>query len=76
MEQLTTEEIYDLFKNNTNLDPEFKGLILTRVNAMFQAMYNSVSDRKNETMQMVNTHGDVWQEEHNRFVTEYQRYHL
>jgi len=40
---------------------------------MCQAMYHAVRDP--ELMIMAEPHGDVWLEEHNRVVTEYQRYH-
>jgi hypothetical protein len=39
---------------------------------MCQAMYNAV--HKPEVMTMAEPHGDLWIEEHNRVVTEYQRY--
>jgi RecA-family ATPase len=73
--QLTYEEIVERFKNDKELNDGFKALMLTRLSAMCQAMYNSTSADKEKTMIFTNTHGDDWQEEHNRFVTEYQRYH-
>ena len=39
-----------------------------------QAMVNAVK-KPEKTMKMFDTHDDIWQEEHNRVVTEYQREH-
>lgn len=72
--QLTSEEIYNLFKDS-DLNEEFKNLILIRFNSLCQAMYNSVKNPE-RTMKILDTYGDNWIEEHNRFVTEYQRYNL
>jgi len=68
----TSEEIYKMF-DESDLPYEFKSLIMCRFNAMCQAMYNCVNNPE-KTMKMVDTYGDSWQEEHNRFVTEYQRH--
>ena len=71
-EVYTPEEIYKMF-NDSDLNQEFKNVINTRFNAICQAMYNAV--RKPERMSMAEPHGDLWVEEHNRVVTEYQRHH-
>ena len=71
-EGYTSEEIYKMF-NDSNLKQEFKVVINNRFNAMCQAMYHAVRDP--ELMVMAEPHGDVWLEEHNRVVTEYQRHH-
>jgi hypothetical protein len=71
-EAYTSEEIYKMF-NDSDLKPEFKVVIYNRFNAMCQAMYNAV--HKPEAMVMAEPHGDLWLEEHNRVVTEYQRHY-
>ena len=68
----TYDEIVDMFQDS-NLNAEFKDTILTRFNAMTQAMYNAATDAE-RTMKMLNTYGDSWAEEHNAVVTEYQKY--
>lgn len=70
--QFTSEEIYNLFKDS-DLNEEFKNLILIRFNSLCQAMYNCVKNPE-RTMKIQNTYGDNWVEEHNRVATEYQRY--
>ena len=67
----TAEEIFELFEKS-DLDSEFKSIIMIRFNAMCQGMYNAVIDPKGKMM-ISNTHGDMWVEEYNRLVTEYQR---
>jgi hypothetical protein len=69
----TTDEIYQMF-SDSNLNSDFKITIMNRFNALCQAMYNSVHQPQT-TMKIMNTHGDIWQEEHNRVVTEYQKYY-
>lgn len=60
---------------NSDLNPEFISVVRTRFNAMAQAMFNAVNEPE-KTMKMFNTHGDIWQEEHNRAAaTEYQRHY-
>ena len=68
----TAEEIYNMF-DESNISEEFKILILNRFNALCQAMYNCLHNPE-KTMKMQDSHADMWVEEHNRFVTEYQRY--
>jgi hypothetical protein len=68
---LTSDEIYKLF-SKSDLPDEFKSIIKCRFDSMCQAMYNAVYNK--ETMKMTDTHGDFWQEEHNRFVMEYQKF--
>ena len=70
-EGYTSEEIFTMF-NTSDLKQEFQIVINARFNAMCQAMYNAV--HKPELMVMAEPHGDLWIEEHNRVVTEYQRY--
>ena len=72
IEAYTSEEIYTMF-NDSDLKQEFKDIINQRHMALEQAMINAV--RKPEVMTMAEPHGDIWVEEHNRVVTEYQRYH-
>jgi hypothetical protein len=69
----TTDEIYQMF-SDSNLNSDFKITIMNRFNALCQAMYNSVHQPQT-TMKIMDTHGDIWQEEHNRVVTEYQKYY-
>ena len=71
-EAYTSEEIYTMF-NSSDLKQEFKDVINQRHMALEQAMINAV--RKPEVMTMAEPHGDIWVEEHNRVVTEYQRHH-
>ena len=68
----TSDEIYKMF-SSSELNDEFKSIIKARFDAMCQAMYNAANE-PDKTMKMFNTYGDIWQEEHNRFVVEYQRY--
>ena len=67
----TFEEIYDMF-SNSDLNFEFKNEIGNRFIGMVQAMYNAV--HKPESMVMVDTYGDSFQEAHNEVVTLYQKY--
>ena len=67
----SADEIVSIF-TDSSLDDEFKGVILARYNAILQGMYNAVHS-PNTTMKMQDTHKDLWVEEHNRVVTEYQR---
>ena len=67
----SADKIVTMFKNS-NLDHEFKLVILARYNAILQGMYNAVHN-PNTTMKMQDTHKDLWVEEHNRVVTEYQK---
>ena len=69
----TYDGIYEMLLKS-DLNPEFISVISTRFNAMAQAMVNAVKTPE-KTMKMFDTHGDIWQEEHNRVVTEYQRYY-
>lgn len=69
----SSEEIYEMFINS-DLDEEFKSVISIRFDALCQAMFNATHDSEN-TMQMQNSYGDPWQEEHNIFVTQYQRFY-
>lgn len=71
--RFTPSEIYTLFRDS-NLNEDFKSEVLTRFDALCQGMYNAVSDPQ-KTMTVENTHSDKWVEEHNRVVTEYQRYY-
>lgn len=71
METYTSEEIYQMFRES-DLKSEFKNIILARFDALCQGMYNAVNNPET-TMKMRDTHGDFWQEEHNRLVTEYQK---
>ena len=72
IEAYTSEEIHTMF-NDSDLNQEFKDIMNSRHGALEQAMYNAV--HKPEIMIMADSHGDLWIEEHNRVVTEYQRYH-
>lgn len=72
-ERFSPSEIYTMFRDS-NLNEDFKSDILTRFDALCQGMYNAVSDPQ-KTMIISDTHGDKWVEEHNRLVTEYQRYY-
>ena len=69
----SVDEIVNMFKASA-LDDEFKAVILARYDAILQGMHNAVSS-PDTAMIMSNTHGDVWVEEHNRVVTEYQKYY-
>lgn len=71
-EAYTNDELFTMF-NTSDLKQEFKDVIKQRYMGMQQAMINAV--RKPEVMVMAEPHGDVFVEEHNRVVTEYQRYH-
>lgn len=73
-QQYTEEQIVEMFSKDETIDFDFKNLILTRLNATKQAMYNCVHERE-KTMTCDDTHGDLWVEEHNRFVQDFQRYH-
>ena len=65
------DEIVRVFAES-DLDAEFKAVILARYDAILQGMHNAVSSPVT-AMIMSNTYGDVWVEEHNRVVTEYQK---
>jgi hypothetical protein len=67
----TADEIYDMFINS-DLNFEFKNEIGNRFIGMVQAMYNAV--HKPESMVMVDTYGDAFQEAHNEVVTLYQKH--
>jgi hypothetical protein len=67
----TGKEIESMFRNDESIDFDFRQLQLSRVGALHQAMYNCVTDKT--LMTMVDSYGDPWQEEHNRFVQDYQR---
>lgn len=69
----TTDEIYAMF-DNSDLNKEFKSIIKWRFDALCQAMVNVVQEPE-KTMTMSDTYGDEWVEEHNRFVTEYQKFY-
>ena len=69
----TSEEITEMFKKDDTLPQDFRREVLARLDATYQAMYNCVHARE-DTMHMVDTWSDRWQEEHNRFVTLYQHY--
>jgi len=68
----TYEEAIDLF-TAADLNEEFKGLMLLRLNALMHGLV--IAATAPEELVMMNTHGDNWFEELNRVVTEYQRYH-
>jgi len=72
-EKMTYAEIEEMFRSDDRFDEEFKSIILQRIASSFQVMYNLM--QSGGPMQMHDTHGDFFQEEHNRFVTEYQHYH-
>ena len=72
-ERFTPSEIYTMFLDS-NLNEDFKSEILIRFDALCQGMFNAVSDPQ-KTMTISDTHGDEWVKEHNRLVTEYQKYY-
>lgn len=72
--QLSGDEILERFAA-FDFEPtgdDFKAEMMCRVNASLQAMYSIMY----QPTQLVigDTHGDYWQEEHNRVVSLYQRY--
>jgi hypothetical protein len=66
---INREEIYNTFKES-ELNQEFKTLILNRFDSLCQAMYDCVHNPE-QTMKMPTNSGDG---EYNRFVTDYQKY--
>lgn len=71
----TVDEICDQFRNCEHLDPEFKSIVLTRLNAIAQSMYNAAHEPEKTMTSHSDTWGDTWVEEHNRTVTLYQLFH-
>ena len=70
----TESEIVDMFQDDKTINAEFKSIVLCKLNATLQAMYNCVHER-DKTMQMSNPYGDIWVDQHNEFVSLYQKYH-
>ena len=71
-DRFTYQEIVEMFRNNTALDEKFRALVLSKFDAIAQAMYNACESP--EVMRMTDTHGDPWVESHNEIVTLFQRY--
>jgi hypothetical protein len=70
----TGEEIEKMFMACEHLDYDFKSKMYGTVNALHQAMYNSVTDPA-KYMKMCDANGDLWQEAYCWFVANYQRVH-
>lgn len=69
----TEKEIISLFMSDETLSKEFKSIIMCKLDAYLQAMYNCVKKR-DITMQVRNPHGSIWAEQHNEFVSLFQKY--
>ena len=69
----TTEEIYNEFTGDSRLNEEFRAIVRARLDALQTAMINCV--KSPEKMLVVQTYGDFYDEEWNRFVQLYQKYH-
>lgn len=69
----TLDDIVNHF-TDADLKEEFKWEILGHMTGVMQAMCNIIDNPK-ETMIMVDTHGDHFQEAHNWFVTVFQRHY-
>ena len=67
------EEINTLF-NNSDISNDFKSVINRKINVLLQFMYNCAIEPE-KTVKMTDTYGDIWQEEYNELVMEYQRYY-
>lgn len=66
-----SDDIYNMF-NSSNLNFEFKNEMMGRIQGMTQAMYNAV--HAPESMVMVDTYDDAFQEAYNEVVTLYQKH--
>lgn len=73
--KFTETEIIEKFSKLTNINEEFKNIVLTRIDGLMQAMYNCTIKDRDKYMTLANPWGDSWVEEYNRFVELYQRYH-
>lgn len=73
--KFTETEIIKKFSKSTNINEEFKSIVLTKIDCLIEAMYNCTIKDGDKYMILANSWGDSWIEEYNRFVELYQKYH-
>lgn len=69
---LNIMDIVNLFDDYDDFNPEFKAIMLSKINALFSAILDAVNG---EELDVKNTNGNYWQEEYNRIAELFQKYH-